>query len=92
MVVGWTDLGVVLDYVNQYYTGSMVVTAVIFLVMFLMILSSAGVNLGLAFMFSLPLVAGLAVGGWFGVATWVLSLALLVGGMVYAVAIIKLFA
>lgn len=90
MAMQWVDWAVVGNIITTWYTGSDLITAVVVIALFIMFISAVGIPIGLSLLLALPLVAGFVLGGWFGVAGWVMQLGLLVGGFIYAVAILKI--
>jgi len=90
-MTSWDALTPIRDILINYYFGSPVAyyTSIIFLVFILLII--AGLEMRMAVVLSLPLVATFAVYGVFGDLTWVANIMLLLIGIIYAYAIIELF-
>lgn len=85
---GWQTLS---DNLVGFYFGSTTFFFVALLLLFFILLIVSGVDFRYALLFSLPLVAGMSLGGAFGAVGWVYSVALLVVSIVYAYAILKIF-
>jgi hypothetical protein len=85
---GWTTLQ---DNLITYYFGSALMFGVGILLAFFIFLLITGIDVRYAILFSLPLGAGMLLGGAFGNAGWVYNVLLLVVSIVYAYAIMKIF-
>jgi hypothetical protein len=90
-MTGWEALTPLRDILITYYFGSPVAyyTSIVFFVFLALIV--AGLEIRMAVVLSLPLVATFAIYGVFGAYTWVANVMLLLVGIVYAYAIIELF-
>lgn len=87
----WSALTPLRDILIVYYFGSPVAyyTSIVFAIFIALIV--AGLEMRMAVVLSLPMVATFAVYGIFGSFTWVANVMLLLIGIVYAYAIIELF-
>lgn len=89
-MTSWETLGVLRDIFIQYYFGSPVMFYTSIIIIFILALSLAGLELKLAIVFSLPLVAAFALNGIFGEYTWVNNIFLLLIAFIYGFALMEL--
>lgn len=90
-MTSWELLGVFRDVLIQYYFGSPIMFYAGLVILFIMALSLSGVDIRLAIIFSLPLVATFTINGVWGAYTWVTNLVLMFVALIYAYALIELF-
>lgn len=90
-MTSWDALEPLRDILINYYFGSPVAyySSIVFFVFILLVL--AGLEMRMAVVMTLPLLATFAVYGIFGSFTWVANIMLLIIGFIYAYAIIELF-
>ena len=86
----WTLFGSLQDILISFYFGSHVSFAISMLAVMLIAFLASGAGVKYTILFLIPLAAGLAIGGWFGVETWILHQILVVVGVIYYFAILKL--
>ena len=87
----WSALNIIKDTLITFYFGSPVAFYSSIVVLFLLALIIAGLDLRMALVFSLPLIAAFSIFGIFGIYTWVFNLMLLIIGIIYAFILIQMF-
>lgn len=88
-MTNWNDLTIVGDNLVSYFTGSYAVLAAFITLFFLLLLLARGLEFRYATLFVLPIVGGFSVIGWLG-SSWVVQVALLVIGLMYGFAVVRL--
>lgn len=86
----FSDLSIIGHNFVTYLFGNYLIFALIISAFFLIVLLTLGMEFKYAFPLMLPVVALFSIAGWFGNTTWVLNAILLVVGLIYAFAIIKM--
>lgn len=90
-MTSWDALNVLKDTLISYYFGSPVAFYAALVVLFILALSIAGLDIKLAIIFSLPLVAAFTINGLWGSYTWANNLFLLVVALIYGFVLLELF-
>lgn len=88
-MTNWNDLSLVGDNLVSYFTGSYAVLATFIIVLFLLLLLARGLEFRYATLFVLPLLGGFSIIGWLG-SSWPVQVALLLVGLVYGFAVVRL--
>lgn len=88
-MTSWTLFSSVQDILIQYYFGTHLAFGVFVMAVILVWFLTLGISLKYAVLFILPLVGGLTLGGFFGVATWVMDLLLVFIGLLYGLVVTR---
>lgn len=86
----WAVLGLIPDNIAIYLVGSTLAAALLLMIMFIVLLVSNGVNFKSAFLFSMPIMAAFSANAYLGSGNWVFNIILMIVGLFYAYALIKL--
>lgn len=87
------DFNLVLDTLVQYFTGSYAFLGIAFIAVFFLIMVARGLDIRYASVFTLPFVGFFVAVGWFGPfgeTQWIVNLLLLIVGLFYGFAIVKI--
>lgn len=90
-MASWAIFGELYSILITYYFGSHIAFSLSVVALAIIGLVVIGAPLRVALLLSLPLVAGLSAGAWFGAENWILKAVLLVIGLIYGFVVIKLF-
>ena len=83
----WDSFEIIHQHLLEYWMGSTYVLSGFVVLTYMLILLSGGLPFKYSFVLTIPLVSGLALGGWLGVNIWAYHLVLLVLGVIFAVTI-----
>jgi len=74
----------------SYYTGTYLIAAMAIILLFLVFLTSMGLDFKYSIVASLPLVIAFVMIGWFGASTYLAIIVLLIVGFIYGFTLVKL--
>jgi len=89
----WTNFNLVFENLVQYFTGSYSILALFFVGAFMFALMTRGFDFRYASLLSMPLLGLFVLIGWFGVSgasSFVLNAALIVVGVFYSIAMVRM--
>lgn len=89
MALEWSALSLISDNLILYFFGTQLALAIGVLLFFLVLLVSSGIGFNYSVLMLLPLLASYAVGGVLGVNVWILNVGIIIAGIVYTSALIK---
>lgn len=92
-MANFEDLNLIFENLVSYFTGSYTVLAIIILSIFMLVLLARGLSLRYASLFLLPFAGFFVAIGWFGnlgLSQWIVNLILIVVGLFYAWAVIRI--
>ena len=93
-MTNFSDFGIIFDNLVEYFAGTYPVLATIFILLFLVIMLTVGLDVRYATLFILPMVAAFVAVGWFGSAAgdsqWIINVALMIVSVFYAFAVLRL--
>lgn len=92
-MTNFTDFSIVFENLVEYFTGNYAILATVFILLFLVIMLTIGLDFRYASLFILPLVAAFVTVGWFvevGDAQWIVNITLIIVSVFYAFAVLRL--
>lgn len=89
MALDWTAFDLLTGNLVNYYFGTEMALGLGVLFLFLLVLLGGGVEFKYSIFLVLPLLGAYAIGGLLGVNVWVLHVGIIIGGIIYSSAIIK---
>jgi hypothetical protein len=89
-VAEWSLFNVVSQNAVSYMFGSYGILALAIILLYFVLVVGSGIEFRYAALFSLPLIAGFSLAGWFAV-PWIIHVFIMIAGIFYAVALIKMF-
>lgn len=92
-MTNFEDFNLVIENLVTYFTGSYPILALLFIIVFVLVLTARGLDIRYSSLFALPLIGFFVAIGWFGGSAsgaWIVNVALLVVATVYAFAIVKI--
>lgn len=87
----WNDFNVLYENLAIYLFGSYEITGLFMTIFVLLAFGLSGLPMRFAFILILPIISGFVVAGFFGSFTWIINSLLIIIGILYAYAVIKLF-
>ena len=88
-MTNFVDLGIFVDLLVTYFTGSYGVLGLAIAILFLLVIMGFGLDFRAGLIFTLPVLAGFTAAGWFGV-DWILYLVLIAVAFIYGAVLLRL--
>lgn len=86
----WSNFNYLREVLIVYYFGNPLVFYIATITLFLLLFVMAGIDFRQSIVYTLPLIAGFSIGGFFGEYGYIINIALLIVAIIYGYAIIKL--
>jgi hypothetical protein len=87
----WTAFNMVFENSITYFFSDYTIFALVMSLLFLIIMVGVGMEFKHAMVFTLPIVGGFAAYGLLGNISWIVDIVLIIVGLIYAIALIKLY-
>jgi hypothetical protein len=86
----WNIITTITDNLSIYLLGSSILTALVLCVMFIILLTTRGVNITTSILLTMPILGGFSMAGFLGSSNWIFNIILMIVGVLYAYSLIKL--